>query len=128
MRSGIRVALRFASCLAVAGCIALVADACGRSPAVVTILHFNDVYEIDAVGGGRAGGLSRVASVLRELKRTQPAVLTTLGGDYLSPSALGTAKVDGQRLAGRQMVSVLNALGVDWATFGNHEFDVPEAA
>jgi 5'-nucleotidase len=46
----------------------------------------------------------------------------------LSPSALGTARVDGQRLAGRQMVDVLNFLGVDWATFGNHEFDIPEAA
>jgi 5'-nucleotidase len=55
-------------------------------------------------------------------------VLTTLGGDYLSPSALGTAIVDGQPLAGRQMVDVLNATGVDWATFGNHEFDVSEAA
>lgn len=52
----------------------------------------------------------------------------TLGGDYLSPSAIGTAVVDGQPLAGRQMVDVLNAVGLDWATFGNHEFDVPEAA
>ena len=54
--------------------------------------------------------------------------MTTLGGDYLSPSAIGTAKVDGEPLAGRQMVDVLNAVGVDWATFGNHEFDVSEAA
>jgi 5'-nucleotidase / UDP-sugar diphosphatase len=46
-----------------------------------------------------------------------------LAGDYLSPSAIGTAVVDGQPLGGRQMVDVLNALGLDWATFGNHEFD-----
>ena len=26
------------------------------------------------------------------------------------------------------MVAVLNVVGVDWATFGNHEFDIPEAA
>jgi hypothetical protein len=26
------------------------------------------------------------------------------------------------------MVDVLNAVGIDWATFGNHEFDVSEAA
>ena len=26
------------------------------------------------------------------------------------------------------MVDVLNAVGLDWAVFGNHEFDVPEAA
>ncbi len=52
----------------------------------------------------------------------------TLGGDYLSPSAIGTAIVDGQPLAGRQMVDVLNHVGVDWAVLGNHEFDVSEAA
>ena len=54
--------------------------------------------------------------------------LMTLGGDYLSPSAIGTAVVDGQPLAGRQMVDILNNVGLDWAVFGNHEFDVPEAA
>ena len=26
------------------------------------------------------------------------------------------------------MVAVLNLLGLDWATLGNHEFDIPEAA
>jgi len=95
--------------------------------ATVTIVHLNDVYEILPGEGGKSGGLARVASVIKQLKATQPAVLVTLGGDYLSPSALGTAIVDGQRLAGRQMVDVLNATGVDWATFGNHEFDVSEA-
>lgn len=94
----------------------------------VTLVHLNDVYEILPVEGGKSGGLARVATVIRELKAADPGLLTTLGGDYLSPSALGTARVDGQPLAGRQMVDVLNAAGVDWATFGNHEFDVPEAA
>ena len=97
-------------------------------PVTVTIVHLNDVYEIVPVEGGKAGGLARVATVLRDLKARQGPVVTTLGGDYLSPSALGTAKVDGKPLAGRQMVDVLNAVGVDWATFGNHEFDVSEAA
>jgi 5'-nucleotidase len=62
------------------------------------------------------------------LKATRTPLVTTLAGDYLSPSALGTAIVDGQPMAGRQMVDVLNVTGVDWATFGNHEFDVSEAA
>ena len=97
-------------------------------PVTVTILHFNDVYEIQPVAGGKAGGLARVATVINDLKRGGTPVLTTLGGDYLSPSAIGTARVDGQPLAGRQMVAVLNAIGLDWATFGNHEFDVSEAA
>ena len=94
----------------------------------VTVLHINDVYEIDAIEGGRYGGLSRAATVLHGLERARSPVVMTLGGDYLSPSAIGTAIVDGQPLAGRQMVDVLNHVGVDWAVLGNHEFDVSEAA
>jgi 5'-nucleotidase len=98
------------------------------APAVVTILHFNDVYEIEPVEGGKAGGLARVATLLARLKRTSAPVIATLGGDYLSPSAIGTARVDGQPLAGRQMVDVLDSVGLQWATFGNHEFDLSEDA
>jgi len=98
------------------------------APVTVTVAHLNDVYEILPVEGGKSGGLARVATVLQQLKAAGAPVLTTLGGDYLSPSALGTAIVDGQPMAGRQMVDVLNAVGVDWATLGNHEFDVSEAA
>jgi 5'-nucleotidase len=97
-------------------------------PVTVTLVHLNDVYEILPVEGGKAGGLARVATVIKQLKATRTPVVTTLGGDYLSPSALGTAVVDGQPMAGRQVVDVLNATGVNWATLGNHEFDVSESA
>jgi 5'-nucleotidase/UDP-sugar diphosphatase len=96
-------------------------------PVTVTIVHLNDVYEIMPVEGGKQGGLARVATVVKQMKSTRSPLLVTLGGDYLSPSALGTAVVDGKPLAGRQMVDVLNAVGIDWATFGNHEFDVSES-
>jgi 5'-nucleotidase / UDP-sugar diphosphatase len=32
--------------------------------------------------------------------------------------------IDGDELAGRQMVAVLNVMGLDFATLGNHEFDL----
>ena len=99
-----------------------------QSNASVTLLHINDIYEIDAIEGGRVGGLSRTATVLRRLERTEGPVLMTLGGDYLSPAAIASAIVDGEPLAGRQMVDVLNHVGLDWAVFGNHEFDVSESA
>ena len=97
-------------------------------PAVITIAHFNDVYEIGPVEGGKSGGLARVATVISQLKRTNAPLLVTLGGDYVSPSALGTARINGETLAGRQMVDVLNATGLQLATLGNHEFDISEAA
>ena len=93
----------------------------------VTILHFNDIYEITPVSGGKEGGIARVATLRNELLARNPNTITTLGGDLFSPSAIGTAMYEGDRLAGRQMVDVLNHFGLDYATFGNHEFDVKEA-
>ena len=115
----------------VSGCAATAPAAPGRSAApgdvTFTILQLNDVYEITPVEGGRSGGLARVAALRQRLLAETPHTLTMIAGDFLSPSALSTARVDGARLNGRQMVAVLNAVGVDVAALGNHEFDVPEA-
>lgn len=92
----------------------------------VNILQINDVYEIGPVEGGKRGGLARVATIRKRLLAENPNTFTVLAGDFVSPSALGTAKVDGKTLAGQQMVAVLNAMGLDLATFGNHEFDLKE--
>jgi 5'-nucleotidase len=91
------------------------------------LLQLNDVYEITAIEDGRSGGLARVATLRRQLLAENPNTFTLIAGDFVSPSALGTAKVEGETLAGRQMVAVLNAIGLDVATFGNHEFDIREA-
>jgi 5'-nucleotidase / UDP-sugar diphosphatase len=92
----------------------------------VTILQLNDLYEITPTAGGRYGGPARVATIRKQLVSANPNTITILAGDFLSPSALGTARVDGTRLDGRQMVDVLDAMGLDIATFGNHEFDLGE--
>jgi 5'-nucleotidase len=97
-----------------------------ESPILVTLIQLNDIYEITPVSGGRWGGPARVATVRQRLTQKNPDTFTVLAGDLFSPSALGTARVNGQRLAGRQMVAVLNAMGLDYATFGNHEFDLSE--
>jgi len=93
----------------------------------VAVLHVNDVYEITEASDGW-GGPARLATLRRQLLAANPNVISVLAGDLLSPSALGTARVDGQRLDGRQMVDVLNAAGIDLVTFGNHEFDLAEPA
>lgn len=97
-------------------------------PVEFTILQMNDVYEIAPLEGGKAGGLARVAAVKRQLMRENPNTIAVLSGDFLSPSFIGTLKDDdGKRIAGRQMVETLNALELDYATFGNHEFDLGSA-
>jgi 5'-nucleotidase / UDP-sugar diphosphatase len=92
----------------------------------INLLQLNDIYEITPVEGGTRGGLARVATLRQQLRQANPRTYTLLAGDFLSPSALGTAKINGTPLAGQQMVAVMNALGLDYATFGNHEFDIPE--
>ncbi len=90
-----------------------------------TILQINDVYEISPLEGGKSGGLARVATVKKELLRENPNTIAVLAGDFLSPSFIGTLKMDdGESIAGLQMVETLNAMGLDYATFGNHEFDL----
>lgn len=90
------------------------------------VVQLNDVYEIGPVEGGKYGGLARVATVINDLKKENPNVLTVLSGDFLSPSLIGMLKQDGKRISGAQMIEVLNAMGLDVATFGNHEFDIKE--
>ncbi|MGI0484005.1 bifunctional metallophosphatase/5'-nucleotidase [Pantanalinema rosaneae CENA516] len=92
-----------------------------------TLLQLNDIYEITAIEGGTRGGLARVATVRQRLVAENPHTYTILAGDALSPSALGTARINGESLAGQQMVAVMNAIGFDLATFGNHEFDLNQA-
>lgn len=102
----------------------VVAAAEGAIP--ITFIHLNDVYEITPVSGGAEGGLARVATLRKQLLAENPNTFTLLAGDLFSPSALGTAKVEGERLAGKQTVAVMNTMGLDFMTFGNHEFDVKE--
>lgn len=92
----------------------------------MTLLQMNDIYEITPVSGGKQGGLARVSTIRQQLLAENPNTYTVLAGDLFNPSALGTARVDGQRLNGKQIVDVMNVLGLDFATFGNHEFDLNE--
>ncbi|MGH7580535.1 MAG: bifunctional metallophosphatase/5'-nucleotidase [Gemmatimonadales bacterium] len=83
----------------------------------VRFLLINDVYVADTLSDG-SGGLARVATVRSRLADQGP-VLFLLAGDVLSPSLLS------KYYGGRQMVEALNAAKLDYATFGNHEFELP---
>jgi 5'-nucleotidase len=89
-----------------------------------TILHLNDVYEVLPLDQGQKGGLARVAHVRQLLLEENAQTFTILAGDFLSPSALSQSIVNGTSLNGRQMIAAFNTLGLDFVTFGNHEFDL----
>lgn len=94
--------------------------------AEVTFLHINDVYEISPLEGGEVGGMARVATLRKQLKESGNPVYTVLAGDFLNPSVIGTVKLKGERINGAQMVDIMNKTGVDYVSFGNHEFDLDE--
>ncbi|WP_268122467.1 bifunctional metallophosphatase/5'-nucleotidase [Roseivirga pacifica] len=100
--------------------------ACQNQKVEFIILQMNDVYEIAPLEGGKVAGMARVATVRKQLLQENPNVITTLSGDFVSPSLIGTLKYDGQRIAGKQMVEVMNAVGVDYVVPGNHEYDINE--
>ena len=83
----------------------------------ITILQLNDVYQISPVDRGKRGGLARVGTLQKRIREQSPNTLFLLAGDFISPS------VASRLFKGKQMVAALNAVGVDIATLGNHEFD-----
>ena len=87
----------------------------------ITILHVNDVYQFAPVEGGKRGGLARILTLKKAAMAENPNTIFTLGGDTLSPS------VETRTYRGAQMIDAWNAVGLDLAVFGNHEFDVKTA-
>lgn len=89
----------------------------------IAIIQLNDVYEISGVDGGKKGNLARVAKYAEEIRQKYPNNLMTMAGDFLNPSLINTMKYEGERVRGKQMIEVLNAMKMDIVAFGNHEFD-----
>ena len=89
-----------------------------------TLLQLNDVYEISSIQGGKFGGMARVKTIHKELLKENKNTLLVMAGDFLNPSLIGTMKYNGERIRGKQMVEVMNAMNFDVAAFGNHEFDI----
>jgi len=89
-------------------------------PNEVTIIHFNDVYQVAGVleHGTRKGGMSRAAYVVEQARKRNPdRTFVVFAGDLLSPSVLSDL------FEGEQMVDILNYLNLTAASLGNHEFD-----
>ncbi|MBV9960158.1 MAG: bifunctional metallophosphatase/5'-nucleotidase [Acidobacteria bacterium] len=104
--------------LLVAAINALAQQSADKScPVRVTLLQVNDVYQFAPVDRGAAGGLARLATLHKEVLKESPNTLFLLAGDTISPS------VESNTYKGAQMIDAWNAVGIDFAVFGNHEFD-----
>lgn len=81
-----------------------------------TILSFNDVYEIVPDKDGR-GGFATMQTLLNQERATATHHVTTVNGDFLSPSILSIFD------KGAHRIDLFNKLNVDMVVLGNHEFD-----
>jgi len=108
--------------------ISLVFTSCSREDNTInfTFLQLNDVYEIAPLEGGKVGGMARVEKLHQDLLKENPNTFLFMAGDFLNPSLLGTLKYKGERIKGKQMIEVMNAMNFDLVALGNHEFDLSE--
>lgn len=85
----------------------------------IRILYFNDAHEPDMVSteGGLLGGVSRMKSVVDSIRQSSPDALLLFGGD------LGGGTLAGKLYRGSIMVDFLSEIGVNYANYGQHDFD-----
>ncbi|KAH8435130.1 putative 5'-nucleotidase [Aspergillus melleus] len=86
------------------------------------LIHYNDVYHVEAGSAEPVGGVSRFQSVINYYRSDarfagQPDPLTFFSGDAFNPSLESTVT------KGRHMVPFLNKAGTDVACLGNHDLD-----
>lgn len=89
----------------------------------VVILATNDFHGaldpvIDRTTGDSLGGAAMLASFIRAVEARYPGATVHLdGGDVMQGTVISNLT------AGRSTVDVMNAIGLDAAAIGNHEFD-----
>ena len=101
--------------------VSAVAQTAQECTARVTLLQVNDVYNFLPVDRGESGGLARVSAVRKKIIKESPNTLFLLAGDTISPSVESSQMDD--KLRGKQMIDAWNAVELDYAVLGNHEFD-----
>ena len=76
----------------------------------IVILYDNDVHcSVD--------GYAEMAALKAEKRKHTPYVALVSAGDYVQGGSLGAASKGGY------IVDIMNAVGYDFVTLGNHEFD-----
>lgn len=78
----------------------------------VVIISTNDIH-------AQISKFPRFATFVNQQKAIHPNILIVDGGDRFS----GNVYVDNAEERGKPMVSLMNKVGYDLATFGNHDFD-----
>ncbi|MFO1352149.1 MAG: 5'-nucleotidase C-terminal domain-containing protein [Gammaproteobacteria bacterium] len=83
----------------------------------LTLLHTNDTHSHHEPQASGEGGTARQAAVVKQIRATVANTLLVDAGDRF------TGTLFHKYYAGKDNIQVMNALGYDAMTLGNHEFD-----
>ena len=84
----------------------------------IVLLYVNDVHcGVDAGSPEGSMGYSNLAALKKELEEQHTYVTLVDAGDAIQGEAIGTLS------DGAYLVDIMNYIGFDLATYGNHEFD-----
>ncbi|MBD3167153.1 hypothetical protein GF324_11170 [bacterium] len=85
----------------------------------VVLLYFNDAHEVAPVVDemGERGGVARLKATVDSVRAKHPDAKLLFGGDLAGGVLFGAV------FHGFPVVEALNRIGVDAATFGQHDFD-----
>ena len=120
-----KVMMLVAVMLPVCLCFAVPTETMAKKPKKLVILHTNDTHSTilpvsehlpDTMKAGRGGFVRRVAMIKEERKRN-PDLLYFDSGDFSQGSAYYTM------FKGDVEIGLMNLMGLDAVTIGNHEFD-----
>jgi 2',3'-cyclic-nucleotide 2'-phosphodiesterase (5'-nucleotidase family) len=98
---------------------ALYLNAESTSKPYASLLYFNDAHVIYPLVDklGERGGVARLKTVVDEIKKDNPNSLLLFGGDLAGGLLFGAV------YKGFPMVEAMNLIPVDYANFGQHDFD-----
>ncbi len=83
----------------------------------LTIIHTNDTHAAHEPNRNGDGGVARLASVVKQIRASADNVLLVDAGDRFTGTLFHT------QFLGQDQVQIMNALGYNVMTLGNHEFD-----
>ncbi len=94
-----------------------VVSAQDEGPFALTILHTNDTHGSHLPNSDGDGGVARQAAVVNQIREDVENVILVDGGDRFTGTLFHTV------FKGQDQVQVMNLLGYNAMTLGNHEFD-----
>ncbi|HOC53082.1 MAG TPA: 5'-nucleotidase C-terminal domain-containing protein [Caldisericia bacterium] len=83
----------------------------------ITILHTNDVHGYLTGTDAKNGGVARIATIVKQEREKNPNTILIDAGDHIQGANISNF------FKGKNVIEVYNAMGYNYATFGNHEFD-----